>query len=100
MFAGLCGWVEFVLLELGMLWNIYSNIDKKVSLIFCVVVAFLYFYFAAGFKVYANALIYVAAYIPLQMMALSKDYSEGSFVQIKKKCSNLAALLFILPDCM
>ena len=31
-FAGFCGVVEFVLLELGMLWNIYSNIDKKISI--------------------------------------------------------------------
>lgn len=95
-FAGFAGWVEFVLLELGMLWNIYSNIDKKVSLFLCVAVAFLYLYFAAGFKIYSNGLIYIAAYIPLQLMALSKDYSEGSFVQLRKKITEYNKILFIL----
>ena len=84
-FAGFSNWVGFVLLELGMLWNIYSNIDKKVSLILCVLVGVLYFVFALKYQVYSNALIYIGCYIPLQLMALSKDYSEGSFVQIRKK---------------
>ena len=35
-------WAEFILLELGMFWNIYSNIDKKISLFLCVCVALLY----------------------------------------------------------
>ena len=94
--SGFSGWGEFVLLELGMLWNIYSNIDKKVSLFFCVLVSILYFYFASGFEIYSNGLIYIAGYIPLQMMAISKDYSEGSFVQIKKKITDYNKILFIM----
>lgn len=95
-FAGFSSWAGFVLLELGMFWNIYSNIDKKISLVLCFLVSLLYFYFAAGFEVYSNGLIYVAGYIPLQMMAISKDYSEGSFVQIKKKITDYNKILFIM----
>lgn len=94
--AEFCNWTEFILLELGMFWNIYSNIDKKISLLLCVAVSLLYFFFAANFEVYSNGLIYIAAYIPLQMMALSKDYSEGSFVQLKKKISDYNKILFIM----
>lgn len=95
-FAGFCNWASFILLELGMIWNIYSNIDKKISLLLCVAVALLYFYFAANADIFSNGLIYVAAYIPLQMMALSKDYSEGSFVQIRKKINDYNKVLFIM----
>ena len=94
--AEFCNWAEFILLELGMIWNIYSNIDKKISLFLCVCVSLLYFFFASNFEVYSNGLIYIAAYIPLQMMALSKDYSEGSFIQIKKKISDYNKILFIM----
>ena len=95
-FAGFCGAVEFVLLELGMLWNIYSNIDKKISIFLCVFVTVLYFYFAVNVELYSNGLIYIATYIPLQMMAVSKDYSEGSFVQIKKKITDYNKILFVM----
>ncbi len=95
-FSGLCSLAEFLLLELGIFWNVYSNIDKKISLLLCVAVSILYFYFAAGYEIYSNALIYVATYIPLQMMALSKDYSEGSFVQIKKKITDYNKILFVM----
>lgn len=95
-FADFCNWASFILLELGMLWNVYSSIDKKISFLLCVAVSLLYFYFAANAEIYSNGLIYVAAYIPLQMMALSKDYSEGSFVQIKKKISDYNKILFIM----
>ena len=44
-FAGLCNWAGFVLLELGMFWNIYSAIDKRVSLLLSVLVGVLYFFF-------------------------------------------------------
>ena len=94
--TGFSGWGEFVLLELGMIWNVYSNIGKKISLFFCVLVSILYFYFASGFEIYSNGLIYVAGYIPLQMMAISKDYSEGSFVQIKKKITDYNKILFVM----
>ncbi len=94
--AGFCNWAEFILLELGMLWNIYSNIDKKISLVLCVAVAILYFFFATNLQVYSNALIYIACYIPLQLMALTKDYSEGSFVQIRKKITDYNKILFVL----
>ena len=95
-FSNLCSLAEFILLEFGMFWNIYSNIDKKISLLLCVVVSILYFYMAAQVQLYANGLIYIATYIPLQMMAISKDYSEGSFVQIKKKISDYNKILFVI----
>ena len=95
-FAEFCNWAEFVLLEVCMIWNIYSNIDKKISMILCLIVSLLYFFFASNFDVYSNGLIYIAAYIPLQMMALSKDYSEGSFVQIKKKITDYNKILFVM----
>ncbi len=95
-FAEFCSVAAFILLELGMFWNIYSNLENKVSILFSVAVAIIYFYFAIHAKLYANALIYIAAYIPLQMMAVSKDYSEGSFVQIKKKINDYNKILFIM----
>lgn len=95
-FAGFCNWAEFILLELGMFWNIYSAINKKISLVFCVLVSILYFFFATNLQVYSNALIYIACYIPLQLMALSKDYSEGSFVQIRKKITDYNKILFVM----
>lgn len=96
MLADFCSPMAFVLLELGMLWNIYSNIDKKISLILCVLVGVLYFVFALKYQVYSNALIYIGCYIPLQLMALSKDYSEGSFVQIRKKITDYNKILFVM----
>lgn len=93
-FIGVCNIAELMLLELGMIWNIYSGINRKLSLALGVAVGFIYFFFASNFNVYANALIYVAIYIPLQMVAISKDYSEGSFVQIKKKISDYNKILF------
>ncbi len=93
-FVGICNIAELLLLELGMIWNIYSGINRKLSLALGVAVGFIYFFFASNFNVYANALIYVAIYIPLQMVAISKDYTEGSFVQIKKKISDYNKILF------
>lgn len=93
-FVGICNVAELLLLELGMIWNIYSGINRKLSLALGVAVGFIYFFFASNFNVYANALIYVAIYIPLQMVAISKDYTEGSFVQIKKKITDYNKILF------
>lgn len=93
-FVGICNIAELVLLELGMIWNIYTGINRKLSLLLGVAVGFIYFFFAANFNVYANGLIYIAIYIPLQMVALTKDYSEGSHVQIKKKISDYNKILF------
>ena len=92
---GICSWAEFILLELGMIWNFYSGLSKKISLILSVLVAILYFYIASMFSVYGTGLVYVAVYIPLQLIALSKDYSEGEFVQIRKKVSSYNTVLFI-----
>lgn len=95
-FSGVCSWTVFALLEVGMIWNVYSNIKDNISFFLCIFVAVFYFYFAVQMKVYANGLIYIAAYIPLQMMAISKDYSEGSFVQIKKKITDYNKVLFVM----
>lgn len=94
--ADICNPFAFLLLELGMLWNVYSDLNKKVSLVLCVAVGVIYFIFAVRYQVYANALIYIGCYIPLQLMALSKDYSEGSFVQIKKKITDYNKILFVM----
>lgn len=93
-FIGICNVAEFLLLELGMTWNIYSGINRKISLLLGVAVGLIYFFFASNFNVYANGFIYVAIYIPLQLVAISKDYSEGSHVQIKKKFSDYNQILF------
>ena len=94
--ADFCSPLAFILLELGMFWNIYSNIDKKISLLLCVSVGVIYFIYAVRYQVYSNALIYIGCYIPLQLMALSKDYSEGSFVQIRKKITDYNKILFVM----
>jgi hypothetical protein len=95
-FAGLCNWAGFVLLELGMFWNIYSAIDKRMSLLLSVLVGVCCFFFAVYYQLYSNALIYVGCYIPLQLIALSKDYSEGSFVQIRKRITIYNKIIFII----
>lgn len=95
-FSGFCNWAGFVLLELGMLWNIYSDIDKKISLILCVGVSVIYFIFAVEMQAYANAIIYMGCYIPFQLIALSKDYSEGCFIQIRKKITDYNKILFVM----
>ena len=94
--CGVMNWVGLILLICGMLWNVYLGLDRWVSYAFSIVVGVLYFYFAVTFNVFANALIYVAFYIPLQLIAISKDYSEGSFVQIRKGMSPTNRLLFFM----
>ena len=94
-----CGVINFaglVLLVLGMVWNVFLKLDKWISYVFSFFVGVLYFYFAVTFNVFANALVYVACYIPLQLVAISKDYSEGDFVQIRKGMSPVNRLLFFM----
>ncbi len=93
---GYSDFVPLLVLMFGMLWNVYIGLDNKLANVFCVVVAFLYFYVACNFSLYANCLIYVACYIPLQQIAVTKDYSEGSFVQIKKYISDSNRLLLFI----
>lgn len=95
-FAGICNIAEFLLLELGMLWNIYTGISKKISIALGVVVAFIYFFFTCNFAIYANGLVYISCYIPLQLIACAKDYSEGDFVQIRKKINDSNRILFFI----
>ena len=47
------------------------------------------------FSVYGTGLVYIACYLPLQMFAISKDYSDGDFIQIKKKISSFYGVIFI-----
>lgn len=95
-FSGICNIAEFLLLEIGMLWNLYSGLSHKISIVFGIIVAFIYFFFTCNFAIYANGLIYVACYIPFQMMACYKDYSEGDFVQIRKKITDSNRILFFI----
>jgi len=76
--------IPLFVLAAGMLWNVYLGLSKKISGAFSVIVAFLYFYIACQFSLYAHCLIYIGCYIPLQNIANAKDYSEGDFVQIRK----------------
>lgn len=94
--AGYCSVLVFAIVELGMVWNFYVGLSRKISYVFCIVVTFLYFYICSQFAVYANALVYIACYIPLQLIATGKDYSEGDFVQIKKKITDLNKILFVM----
>ncbi len=94
---GYCNIAEFILLELGMIWNIFSGLSKKLSLVLGVVVGLLYFFFACNFAIYANGLIYVGCYIPFQLIAVSaKDYRDGDFVQVKKKITDMNKILFVI----
>lgn len=94
---GYCNIAEFILLELGMIWNVFSGLSKKISLVLGVVVGLLYFFFACNFAIYANGLIYIGCYIPFQLIAVSaKDYAEGDFVQVKKKITDLNKILFVV----
>lgn len=95
-FIELCNLAEFLLLELGMIWNIYSKLDKKISVVLGVCVALLYFFFTSNFAIHANGLVYVACYIPLQLIAMTKDYSDGDFIQIKKKITDMNKILFFI----
>lgn len=95
--AGFCNIAEFILLELGMLWNIYLGLNKKSALILGFIVGLLYFFFASNFAIYANGFIYVACYIPLQLIAVSsKDYEDGDFIQVKKRITDLNKILFVI----
>ncbi len=95
-FIGVCNIAEFLLLELGMIWNFYSGLGKQSSVVFSVAVSLLYFLFCLNFKLYANGIVYLACYIPLQLIAVSKDYSEGDYVQIKKYMSDYNKILFAI----
>lgn len=93
---GLVNPLLLCLLVLGMIWNFYSPLGKNVSLLFGVLVGIIYCITATTFRLYANAILYIGIYIPLQLMAVSKDYSEGDFVQVKKYITDLNKILFIL----
>lgn len=95
-FIDFCNVAEFLLLELGMLWNFYMKLNNKASIAVSVVVSLLYFFFAINFAIYANALIYIAGYLPFQLIAISKDYQEGDFIQIKKHINQYNKMLFFI----
>lgn len=93
--AKFCNIAEFLLLEFGMLWNIYSDINKKISFIYSFIVTSIYFLFASNFGIYANAIVYVGCYMPFQLIALNKDYSEGAFIQIRKTITDFNKIIFV-----
>lgn len=98
-FAVIMGYSDFVpliLLMMGMLWNVYAGLSQKISNVFSVIVAFLYFYVACRYSLYSHCLIYIACYIPLQQIANTKDYSEGDFVQIRKFITDANKLLLFI----
>lgn len=93
---GWCSILPLIMLEVGMIWNFYSGLGRKISYLFCILVSFIYFYICSKYAIYANALIYIACYIPFQLIATGKDYSEGEFVQIRKKITDLNKILFVV----
>ena len=88
--------IPVMLLLMGLLWNVYSGISNKVSSVYSVIVAFLYFYVACQFSLFSNCLIYVGCYIPLQQIAVAKDYSEGDFIQIRKYINDSNRLILAI----
>lgn len=94
--SGWCSPLVLVLFEVGMLWNVYFKLNNHFSFILCMLVSFIYFYVASKFAIYANALIYVACYIPFQLIATNRDYSGGEFIQIKKKITDLNKILLVV----
>lgn len=95
-FMGVFGYAELILLMLGIIWNVFSGLGKKVSYLISIVVALIYAFFCINFRIYANALIYLACYIPLQLIATTKDYEDGDFVQIKKRITDYNKILLVL----
>ena len=95
-FIGLCNVAEFILLELGMIWNFYTRLDKKISIALALCVGLIYCFFAANFAIFSNCLVYLSCYIPLQLIATSRDYSEGDFIQIKKHINEWNKILFYI----
>lgn len=94
---GLINWMGFMLLLFGMIWNLVLGLKNKLSIVFSVLVAFLYFVFTAIYGLYAHALVYIACYIPLQLIAsITKDYEEGDFIQIRKKMNDYNKILFVM----
>ena len=94
--SGMCNIYGFILLEIGMLWNFYTKLNKFSALVLSVIVAMLYFIFAAEFAVYANGLIYFGCYLTLQLIASTKNYDEGDFIQIKKKITDFNKVLLVI----
>ena len=94
--SGMCNIYGFILLEIGMIWNFYTRLDKFSALVMSVLVALLYFTFAAEFAVYANGLIYFGCYLVLQLIASTKNYDEGDFIQIKKKITDFNRVLLVI----
>lgn len=93
--AGFCNYAIFLLLEFGMIWNFYSKIDNKISVVFCVIVSSIYFAIASHYRLYANAVIYIGFYIPFQLFAITKTYYGGSFVQIKKEMNDGYQIVYV-----
>ena len=94
--AGFCSPVVFVLLELGMIWNFYVKFNSITSVAFCVVVSSIYFVLACNFRFYANAIVYLGFYIPFQMIATTKEYYGGTFVQLKKQMTDKFQVMYIV----
>ncbi len=94
--AGFCSPVVFILLELGMLWNFYVKFNSITSVVFCVLVSSIYFVLACNFRFYANAITYLGFYIPFQMIATTKEYYGGTFVQLKKEMTDKFQVLYII----
>ena len=56
-FMGVFGYAELILLMLGIIWNVFSGLGKKVSYLISIVVALIYAFFCINFRIYANNLI-------------------------------------------
>lgn len=94
--AGFCSPVVFLLLELGMIWNFYVKFNSILSVVFCVLVSSIYFVLASNFRLYANAVVYIGFYIPFQMIATTKTYYGGDFVQLKKAMTDKFQIVYVI----
>ena len=93
--AGFCTPVAFLVLEFGMIWNFYVKFNSWVSNVYCVIVSAIYFALAINFRFYAHAIIHIGFYIPFQMIASTKTYYNGTFVQLKKEMTELNKAIYV-----
>jgi len=96
LFCGVINVAGLLLIEFGIIWNVHMKLNNFVSYLVSVLVGFLYFYFAVTYNLFANALVYIACYMPFQLIAITKDYGEGSFVQLRKKINDMNRILFFI----
>ncbi len=88
--------ISFFVLEIGMIWNFYLKLNNVLSFISSLAIGVLCLLICLNYSLVSNALVYIACYIPFQLVANGKDYSDGDFIQIRKQMTNYNKILFIV----